>query len=204
MTPEASPRFVTLGPSGTNHEFVSEKYIAFHAIRNARLMLVDDFFRGLEMIRDDRADFLIQVAVHRGCAEVVAKARFEYGIHIVDTFISPSRELAILTRTEVLTPESLALQPATGGYTDISAWSKHIPVDSIMLVAEGLLNGVFDSGLTALDLMEQYPGRFRVDAEIGTIDDAWLVFGRRRVSQGEMIAWGHSPGANYIRACSHK
>ena len=199
MTCKAAPRFVSLGPSGTNHEFVTRKYIAFHRIRDAKLIFIDDFFRGLEMIHNGQADFMIQVAVHQDCAEVVSRARFDYDIHIMDTFISPSRELAILTRTEVFTPRNLAMQPATRGYADITAWPNHILVDSIMLVAEGLVKGIYDSGLTALDLVRQYPGQFRVDVDIGTIDDAWLVFGRMRVSQGGMVAWRCSPGADYIR-----
>ena len=199
MTRKAAPRFVTLGPSGTNHEFVTRKYVAFHRIRDAQLIFIDDFFQGLAMIHNGQADFMIQVAVHRDCAEVVSRARFDYGIHIMDTFISPSRELAILTRAEVLTPKNLAMQPATCGYVDITAWPNHVLVDSIMVVAEGLVKGIYDSGLTALDLVRQHPGRFRVDADIGTIDDAWLVFGRRRVSQGDMVAWAYSPGADYIR-----
>ena len=199
MTRKAAPRFVTLGPSGTNHEFVTRKYIAFNCIRDAQLILVDDFLQGLEMIHNGQADFMVQAAVHQDCTEVVSRARFDYDIHIMDTFIAPSRELAILTRTEVFTPKNLAMQPATRGYADITAWPNHILVDSIILVAEGLVKGIYDSGLTALDLARQHPGRFRVDVDIGTIDDAWLVFGRKRISQGDMVAWKCSPGADYIR-----
>lgn len=199
MTCRAAPRFVTLGPSGTNHELVSRKYIAFNCIQGAQLILMDDFFRGLEMLHNGQAEIMIQAAVHQDCTEVVSRARFDYDIHIMDTFIAPSRELAILTRTEVLKPKNLAMQPATRGYADTTAWPNHILVDSIMLVAEGLVEGIYDSGLTALDLVNQHPGRFRVDADIGTIDDAWLVFGRKRVSQGGMVAWRRSPGADHIR-----
>ena len=50
------------------------------------------------MMSDGAADFMIQVAVHPDCTDVFVKAHFAHGIHIIDTFISPSKELAILTR----------------------------------------------------------------------------------------------------------
>ena len=151
------------------------------------------------MMGDGRADFMVQVAVHPDCADVVSKAHFDYGIRIIDTFISPSRELAILTRAEVAEPRTLALQPATRGYADISAWPEHVPVSSIMRIAEGLLERRYDSGLTTLEFAERHPGRFRVDVAIGTVDDPWLVFGAERVSTGGLVAWPESPGSRQFR-----
>ncbi len=188
-------RFVTLGPAGTNHDLVTRRYLAFHGLDDAKVVLIDDFFEGLAMMAGGRADFMVQVAVHPDCADVVSKAHFDHGIRIIDTFISPSRELAILTRAEVARPRTLALQPATRGYADISAWPDHVPVSSIMRIAEGLLEGRYDSGLTTLEFAERHPGRFRVDAVIGTVDDPWLVFGPERVSTGGLVAWPESPGS---------
>ena len=194
-----SLRFATLGPAGTNHDLVTRRYLAFHRLEDAEVILIDDFFEGLAMMADGRADFMVQVAVHPDCADVVSKAHFDYGIRIIDTFISPSRELAILTRAEVAEPRTLALQPATRGYADISAWPEHVPVSSIMRIAEGLLEGRYDSGLTTLEFAERHPGRFRVDAVIGTVDDPWLVFGAERVSTGGLVAWPESPGSRQFR-----
>jgi hypothetical protein len=111
--------FVTLGPAGTNYELATERYIAFHKL-DARVSLIDDFFDGLRMMHAAQADHVIQVAVHTDCADVVARTHFDFGIRIIDTFISPSKDLAILTRADVAEPLSLALQPATRGCTDIS------------------------------------------------------------------------------------
>lgn len=192
-------RFVTLGPAGTNHDLVTRRYLAFHGLGDAEVVLIDDFFEGLAMMAGGRADFMVQVAVHPDCADVVSKAHFDHGIRIIDTFISPSRELAILTRAEVARPRTLALQPATRGYADISAWPDHVPVSSIMRIAEGLLEGRYDSGLTTLEFAERHPGKFRVDAVIGTVDDPWLVFGAKRVSTGGLVAWPESPGSRQFR-----
>lgn len=199
MERRRSLRFATLGPAGTNHELVTRRYLAFHGLEDAEVVLIDDFFEGLAMMDDGRAGFMVQVAVHPDCADVVSKAHFDYGIRIIDTFISPSRELAILTRAEVAEPRTLALQPATRGYADISAWSDHVPVSSIMRIAEGLLEGRYDSGLTTLEFAERHPGRFRVDTVIGTVDDPWLVFGAERVSTGGLVAWPESPGSRQFR-----
>lgn len=190
--------FVTLGPAGTNHEMVTRRYLDFHEL-DAAVTLIDDFFEGLALIRRGDADYMVQVAVHPDCADVVARGHFEYGVSIIDTFISPSKELAILTRAEIGFPRTLALQPATRGYADISAWPEQIAVSSIMRIAEGLLAGRYDSGLTALEVAEAHPGRFRIDARIETVDDAWLVFGRARVTHGDIIAWRRSPGVKRIR-----
>ena len=66
-------------------------------------------------------------------------------------------------------------------------------------MAEGLLAGRYDSGLTALDLAAQHSGRFRIEVEIGTIDDPWIVYGRQRTSDGRLMAWLDSPAGRLYR-----
>ena len=61
-----------------------------------------------------------------------------------------------------------------------------MPVNSIMRIAEGLLEGKYNSGLTTLETVEKYPGAFRVDTHISTVDDPWIVYGRRRLSAGKL------------------
>ncbi len=126
-------RFVTLGPAGTNHEVVTVNYLSFHGLASATIELVDNFQTGLEMMNQGSADFMIQVAVHSDCANTVASAHFKYNIHIVDTFISPSKELGILTRAEVDKPRTVAIQPAT------SSLQRSIPNDSVLISTSALL-----------------------------------------------------------------
>ena len=113
---KVGPNFVTLGPAGTNHEFVTRKYLACRGLKNAQVKLIDDFLVGLAMIKNGDADYMVQVAVHPECANIVATAHFKYGIRVIDTFISPSKELGIVTRRGIKTPKTLALQPATTKY----------------------------------------------------------------------------------------
>ena len=74
---QPGPNFVTLGPAGTNHEFVTGKYLECRGLKNAQIKLIDDFLVGLAMINTGKADYMIQVAVHPECANVVATAHFE-------------------------------------------------------------------------------------------------------------------------------
>ena len=185
---KTDPYFVTLGPAGTNHEFVTGKYLEYRGLKNAQIKLIDDFLVGLAMINNGTADYMIQVAVHPECANVVATAHFEYGIHVIDTFISPSKELGIVTRRDIKTPKTLALQSATIKYINVKKWEKLVYVNSIMHIPEGLLNGKYDSGLTTLEAAEKHKDQLRVDVQVGTVDDPWLVYGKCRVSNGNLVA----------------
>ena len=185
---KTGPYFVTLGPAGTNHEFVTGKYLEYRGLKNAQIKLIDDFLVGLAMINNGTADYMIQVAVHPECANVVATAHFEYGIHVIDTFISPSKELGIVTRRDIKTPKTLALQPATIKYINVKKWEKLVYVNSIMHIPEGLLNGKYDSGLTTHEAAEKHKDQLRVDVQLGTVDDPWLVYGKCRVSNGNLVA----------------
>ncbi len=191
--------FLTLGPAGSNHDVVTQRYLEFHRLRDATITFISDFHAGLGMMAADAADFMIQAAVHPDCSDIVAKAHFAYGIRIVDTFISPSKDLAILTRSAVDRPRSLGLQPATKGYADLTSWEELIPEPTTVAVAEGLRAGSYDSGITAREFAELYPGEFRIEKVIGTVDDPWLVFGKTRVSDGGIVAWPDSPAAGQFK-----
>ena len=77
LVEKAGPNFVTLGPAGTNHEFVPRKYLAYRGLKNAQVKLIDDFLVGLAMIKNGDADYMIQVAVHPECSNIVATAHFK-------------------------------------------------------------------------------------------------------------------------------
>jgi hypothetical protein len=193
-------RFATLGPEGSNHELVAKHYLSLHEQHDAQIALVSDFAVALELLVRDEVDHILQVAVHPTTTTLVAQAHFKHRIHVVDAFVAPSHPLAILTRVEVETPTTLALQPATKDYADTSPWPTLIPEISTATVAEGLLAGRYDSGITRLDLADRYPGRFRVETVIGTVDDPWIVYGKARTCEGPLLAWKDSPlGRRFAR-----
>ncbi|MCY4593017.1 MAG: hypothetical protein OXE86_21170 [Alphaproteobacteria bacterium] len=96
-------------------------------------------------------------------------------------------------------PGGIALQPATTHCVDTGRWATVVPEHSIQTVAEGLLEERYDSGLTALSLATEHPGRFTIDTMLGTIDDAWMVYGREAVADGGLVAWDDSPFVRRLR-----
>ena len=189
--------FCTLGPTGSNHELVTRRYIEFHAIEAARIELVLDFSEAVEMMLDRRLDHIVQCAAHPAVANTVGAHRDR--LFVIDSFIAPSRELAVLSRVGVDEPVSLGLHPATKNYVDHRRWGKLVPEISIVTVVRGLLAGKYDAGITALEFAEQYPEKLRIEEHIGTVDDVWIVYGTERVCAGRILAWPDSPAAALFR-----
>ena len=185
--------FGTLGPAGSNHDWVARRYLDFHNLDDARVELYLDFDEAIaSMLRGD-IHHVIQVAVHPAVTATVA--RYRGRAHVIDTFISPSQPMAVLTRTEVDTPRSLGLQMATAGYVDTSRWETLVPETSTVTVADGLLDGKYDSGLTLARIADEHPNRFRVEEAIGAVVDPWLVYGTEPTCKEDLLAWPDSPAA---------
>ena len=177
--------FITLGPSGTCHERAVTEYARFQRIEDYEIELIVDFFVGLEMLRETPGAFLVQCSAHPKVHEITETYWTE--VWVVDTFIYPTKHLVLLSRREVEQPRSLGIVPATKGYVDLSHWDEVIDVASKPLVAEGLLRGDYDSGLTHMEHVEAHAERLRLDLDIGEIDTTWVVYGRQKRFQGEVI-----------------
>jgi len=191
-------RFVTLGPAGSNHQFVAERYLAFHDLgRRASISFFTTFAEGAAAVLEGRADYMIQCAVHP--ATVATVAQYKNGLYVVDTFISRSRDLAIVRNRAATAPKTLALMDPTRDYTDVSRWEKTISEVTVVAVADGLREGKYEAGLTYVSVAADEPERFIVDEFIGSVDDAWVVYGRTRVSGGDLVAWPDSPAARLFR-----
>ena len=179
-------KFGTLGSKESNHALVLQRYLDAHSITDADVRYCDDFIAAFDDLASGSLDFVLQVSVHPQHSDCVA--RNVNRAFIVDTFIAASKPLGILTQCDVETPRSIGLQPATRFYADLSAWPEQIDEASTSTVAEGLLEGRYDSGLTALELIDRHPGRFRVDLEIGAIEDVWVLFGRDRNGRRNVLS----------------
>jgi hypothetical protein len=107
---------VTLGPTGTCHERAAIEYMGFQGVEDFEIELIGDFFDGLERIRGRDDAFLIQCSAHPKVHEITETHWTE--VFVVDTFIYPTKALAVLTRREVERPRTLGLVPATAGYID--------------------------------------------------------------------------------------
>jgi hypothetical protein len=176
---------VTLGPAGTCHERAARAYMSFQGIEDYEVELISDFLDGLERIRGREDAFLIQCSAHPKVHEVTERHWTE--VFVVDTFIYPTKGLAVLTRREVDKPRSLGLVPATAGYIDRDDWEEIVDVQSKPIVAEELLAGRYDSGLTHLEHLEKHPDKLRLDLEIGEIDTTWVVYGTKKRFEGDVI-----------------
>jgi hypothetical protein len=187
----------TLGPAGTNHEYVAREYIRFHDIPDTRIVLVASFAEAIDGLRSGKCNLVIQCAVHPDTPVTLGRHFSE--VFAVDCFISPSRSLAILTRVEVDKPRSIGLlRPATEFYADLDAWEEKISGPSLPVIFENLLGKQYDSALVYLDYAEQCPDRVRVDRVIGSPDDVWIVYAGERTSRGRIQAWRDGPVRDLI------
>jgi hypothetical protein len=177
--------FITLGPTGTCHERAVKRYADFQGIEDYGIELITDFFVGLEMLREAPEAFLVQCSAHPLVHEITEKHWTE--VWVVDTFIFPTKHLVLLSRREVEQPRSLGIVPATKGYVDLSRWEEVIDVASKPIVAEGLLRGDYDSGLTHMEHVEEHTDELRLDLDIGEIDTTWVVYGKQKRFRGEVI-----------------
>jgi hypothetical protein len=177
--------FITLGPTGTCHERAVREYAAFQGIEEFEFELITDFFDGLERLRGREDAFLVQCSAHPLVHEITEKYWNE--VFVVDTFIYPTKHLVLLSRRDVERPRSLGIVPATKGYVDLSQWEEIVDVVSKPIVAEGLLRGDYDSGLTHMEHVEEHGEELRLDLDIGEIDTTWVVYGTSKRFRGEVI-----------------
>src|ERR1700720_4508024 len=119
MAPE--PTFITLGPTGTCHENALLRYLDFQGLPDAKVGLVGNFDEGLERVHDEPNVFLIQCSAHPDVHVVTERYRQE--VFVVDTFMYPAKEMALLQRTDVEHPKTLGIVPAALGYPDLKRWT---------------------------------------------------------------------------------
>jgi len=176
---------VTLGPTGTCHERAVIEYMAFQGIDAFEIEFIGDFLDGLEMIRGKDNAFLIQCSAHPQVHEVTERHWAE--VFVVDTFLYPTKALAVLSRREIERPKTLGLVPATAGYIDRSDWEEIVDVQSKPIVAAELLAGRYEAGLTHLEHLAAHPNELRLVEEIGEIDTTWVVYGTQKRFRGDVI-----------------
>lgn len=90
-------------------------------------------------------------------------------------------------RTDVEEPRSLGIVSATRGYLDLSPWERIVDEPSKPVVAENLLAGRYDAGLTHVHHAHEHPDRLRLEAYYGAVDTTWVVYGQHKRFQGDVI-----------------
>jgi hypothetical protein len=182
-----APTFITLGPSGTCHENALRRYLEFQGVADAQIDLVASFDEGLERVHEDRNSFLVQCSAHPDVHVITERYRHE--VFVVDTFIYPAKEMALLARTDVEHPKTLGVVPAALGYPDLTRWESVTQEPANPIVARELLAGRYDAGVTLAEYADLHPAELRVLERYGEVDTTWVVYGRRRRYRGELI--GH-------------
>lgn len=182
----STPTFITLGPSGTCHENALRHYLEFQGIEDARIVLVEDLLEeGLEQLRSEPDTFLVQCSAHVQVHLVTE--RYYKEVFVIDTFIYPTKELALIVRRDREQPKSLGIVSATKGYPDLSQWETIIDEPSKPVVARKLLAGEYDGGLTHHHYAHEHPDVLRLVELYGAIDTTWVVYGREKRFKGQVI-----------------
>jgi hypothetical protein len=182
---KAVPTFITLGPAGTCHENALLRYLEFQDLAEARVELVGGFLDGLERVHDEPNAFLVQCSAHPDVHVVTERYRHE--VYVVDTFMYPAKEMALLARTDVEDPRTLGIVPAALGYPDLSRFTSVTEEPANPIVASNLLAGKYEAGVTLAEYADEHPEELRVLERYGEVDTTWLVYGRRRRYEGELI-----------------
>jgi hypothetical protein len=179
------PTFITLGPSGTCHENALQRYLDFQGLPDAEIVLVEDLLGAIEQVRSRPDTYLVQCSAHVQVHLVTE--RYYEEVFVVDTFLYPTKELALLVRTDIAQPCSLGIVSATRGYTDLTRWARIIDEPSKPVVARHLLAGDYDAGLTHLHYADEHPEILQVQECYGAVDTTWVVYGRRKRFRGAVI-----------------
>lgn len=179
------PTFITLGPSGTCHENALRHYLEFQGLDDYEIDLVPELLPAIDRVRTRPDTYLVQCSAHLH-VHLVTERHYQE-VFVMDTFIYPTKELALLVRMDVEDPCSLGIVSATRGYPDLSKWETIIDEPSKPVVARKLFAREYDAGLTHLHYAEEHPETLRIQECYGAVDTTWLVYGRRKRFQGEVI-----------------
>jgi hypothetical protein len=181
------PTFITLGPVGTCHENALLHYLEFQGIdrEEVEIALTEDLLGEIVRVRDEPNTFLVQCSAHVQVHLVTE--RYHREVFVIDTFIYPTKELALLVRTDVSAPRSLGIVSATKGYPDLTRWPTIIDEPSKPVVARHLLAHQYDAGLTHLHYAREHPAELRVEECYGAVDTTWVVYGSQKRFRGAVI-----------------
>jgi hypothetical protein len=178
-------RFATLGPAGSCHDNAVQRYLEFQRLPGSEIVFCPNFDDGLEWLHGGEVDYLVQCSAHPNVH--IITERYFREVHVIDTFVYPTKDLVLLSRTDVERPRTIGLVPATAGYIDLSRWETIIEEISKPVVGRKLLAGAYDSGLTHLEYLTQSSGTLRLEEYIGPVTTTWLVYGGLPRFTGELI-----------------
>lgn len=182
--------FATLGPEGTCHDYVLMNYLNYQGIAEiAEIKYFSDFNQGLALLEEGKTDFVMQCSAH---PEVHLFMEHDpENLPVVDTFMFPTKPLALLKRVDCENNKkvSLGLVPAGAGYLQdiLHEFEVIAPYGSKPLVGEALQNGEVMYGFT----QEEYAYSSDTDLEIvrkfGAVVATWIIYGKTKRFAGKLL-----------------
>jgi hypothetical protein len=183
------PTFITLGPDGTCHENALRRYLEFQGVDDFELILVEDLLGAIGRVKDEPNTFLVQCSAHVQVHLVTE--RYHEEVFVIDTFIYPTKELALVFRRDREQHRSLGIVSATRGYLDLGRFETIVDQPSKPVVARNLLAGEFDAGLTHAHYAEEHPDELELVEYYGAVDTTWVVYGQSKRFRGHVIGTRH-------------
>lgn len=184
--------FVTLGPPGGNHAYVLRNYLELHGLTHtARTSYVEDFHVGAAAVVSGDVDHMLQCAAHPDFADVTGRHRPR--MVPVDAFVAASQPMSLVRQRGSRSARTVAVQPATRQYADLSAYAEMREMPTVSAVQDVLLDGQVDAGIVFTRLLDEQPQRLEMLKDLGSVRDAWVLFGRELVDASETAAWLDSP-----------
>jgi hypothetical protein len=151
----------------------------------AAIELIDDLAAAVqEVAADDRA-FIVQCSAHLDVHELTE--RLHPTVKVLDTFIYPTKPIAVLARTDVVELRTIGMPPAAAGYVDLSLWEEVVYEPTKPVVAEKLLAGAYDAGVCHYEVIREHRDRLRCIKLIGAVETTWIVYGRGERATGELV-----------------
>lgn len=186
---EQKIRFSTLGPDGSCHSNALKQYLKFQGIeQKASVSYFTEFDNGIFSLESGLTDFVVQCSAH---PEVhIFTEYLNAKFPVIDTFIYPTKPLALLRRVGTYYKEKpkLGIVAATEGYmqSELANYDT-VSFQSKPLVGKALLDGTIDFGLTHEEYAEAPGNSIEVVRRIGAITTTWIVYGKSQRFEGEIL-----------------
>ncbi|MGO2242842.1 MAG: hypothetical protein ACTH5D_13900 [Halomonas sp.] len=182
-------RIATLGPSGNNHELIAKRYLKMRCSDVGSVVLYTQFEDAFQALMTGQASHVLQCTAHAAHSDCVG--RYMHQAYPVDTFIAGSKPLALLAQRAITHPAHVALQPATRYYADLSRYPAIIEAPTIVAVAEGLLDGRFEAGICAEEVLALAPEQLRIVQSLGPALDTWVMFANSPLPASSSLRLDH-------------
>lgn len=176
----------TLGPAGTDHERAAN---AYGALRNLTvdLHLLDTLEEGVDYLLGTPGSLLVANSAHPNVD--LLSTRSWRMIGIIDIFGLATMPLALVRRSRPSgSGRRIAIMPSTRGYVSLSLFDEVEYVTAKPVALRLLLEGAVDAAIVSYGAYQAHADELTLLEQIGPVECCWMVFGRRTVVPGSVLA----------------